>query len=196
MIKSNVFIAALALLSSTCRNTCSENVPPDPYNQLLFGWGASHPGWGETLERVHTVDVLFRHCRHFFRKDEGLIRGIHEFWIEVPVSILLSDSDSNDSKDIGFFGANFLFAWIFPEIPAGEPYFMIGGGPVYVAADIDGVGSDLCGNYQAGGGIRFEINRQPVNVEARLHHISNLGMAEPNVPLNSTKLFFGFTLPF
>ncbi|MEN8254332.1 MAG: acyloxyacyl hydrolase [Verrucomicrobiota bacterium] len=30
----------------------------------------------------------------------------------------------------------------------------------------------------------------------RYHHISNLGMAEPNIPLNSVKVFVGATLPF
>ena len=103
----------------------------------------------------------------------------------------------NDSNDFGIVGLNFLFAWIFPETPIGEPYFMFGGGPVYVAADIDGVGSDLCGNYQAGVGVRLNlIENHPVDLELRFHHISNLGMAEPNVPLNSTKLFLGFMLPF
>jgi len=177
--------------------SCAESGKPESYNLLLLGYGSSHPGWGDTTERVETVDVVFRHCRPFFERDTGWILGKHEFWIELPVSFIVSDSDSSDSRDIGFFGADFLFAWIFPETPIGEPYFMIGGGPVYVAADIDGVGSDLCGNYQAGGGMRLNlIENHPINLEARYHHISNLGMATPNVPLNSTKFFLGFNLPF
>ena len=74
---------------------------------------------------------------------------------------------------------------------------MIGGGPQYVMADIEGVGSDLCGNYQAGVGLRLNLFAEhPVDLELRFHHISNLGMADPNVPLNSTKAYVGFSLPF
>lgn len=175
----------------------AESAKPKSYNQVLLGYGTSHPDWGETKERVETVDIVWRHCRHFFERDTGWIHGTHEFWIELPASFIVSDSDSNDSRDIGFIGANFLFAWIFPEIPIGSPYFMIGGGPIYVAADIEGVGSDLSGNYQAGGGIRLNVfENHPVNLEVRFHHISNLGLASPNVPLNSTKLFLGFNLAF
>ncbi len=166
------------------------------FNQLLFGYGTSHPGWGDTTERVQTLDVVFRHARHFFEKESGWIRGTHEFWVEAPVSILLSDSDHNDSDDLGMIGLNFLFAWIFPETKIGNPYILAGGGPQYILADIEGVGSDLCGNYQFGGGVRFTVKDRPVNLELRYHHISNLGMEDPNISLNSTKIFLGFTLPF
>ena len=170
--------------------------PKNRYNQLLFGYGTSHPGWGETTERVQTLDLVFRHARIFKTKEEGWLQGNHEFWIETPVSILLSDSDSNDANDLGMVGLNFLFAWVFPETKMGSPYLLIGGGPQYIVADIDGVGSDLCGNYQMGCGLKFTVKNHPVNLELRYHHISNLGMEEPNIPLNSTKLFLGFTLPF
>ena len=167
------------------------------YNQLLLGGGSSIKGFGETDQEVRTLDVLWRHARIFKEKEEGWLRGNHEFWIEAPVSIILSDSDNMDSHDFGMVGLNILFAWVFPETPVGSPYFMIGGGPQYIMADIEGVGSDLCGNYQMGCGLRFNIADQyPVNLEIRYHHISNLGLAEPNVPLNSIKVFVGATLPF
>jgi lipid A 3-O-deacylase len=197
MTSKPVFILCFLCLSGMRPAFCAESTRPKPYNQVLLGYGTSHPGWGETTERVQTVDVVFRHCRHFFEKDSGWIKGTHEFWIEAPVSVILSDSDDMDSNDFGIVGLNFLFAWVFPETPIGSPYFMVGGGPQYVLADIEGVGSDLCGNYQAGGGIRLNlIEDHPINLELRFHHISNLGFAEPNVSLNSTKLLLGFMLPF
>ncbi|MEN8256041.1 MAG: acyloxyacyl hydrolase, partial [Verrucomicrobiota bacterium] len=183
----SAFIGTAACLAETDRNH---------YNQLLLGSGSSIKGFGETSQEVRTVDVLWRHARIFHEKEEGLLRGNHEFWIEAPVSIILSDTDAMDSHDFGIVGLNFLFAWIFPETAIGEPYFMIGGGPQYVLADIEGVGSDLCGNYQTGIGTRFLFaDKHPVNLEIRYHHISNLGMAEPNIPLNSVKVFVGATLP-
>jgi lipid A 3-O-deacylase len=167
------------------------------YNQFLLGGGSSIKGFGETDQEVRTVDVLWRHARIFGKKETGWIRGNHEFWIETPVSIIIEDSDAQDSNDFGMIGLNFLFAWVFPKTRLGEPYFLIGGGPEYVIADIEGVGSDLCGNYQMGIGTRFLVaDKHPVNLEVRYHHISNLGMAEPNVPLNSVKIYAGFTLPF
>jgi len=167
------------------------------YNQILIGGGSSIKGFGATSQEVKTLDLLWRHARIFKKNETGWLKGNHEFWIETPFSILLSDSDNNDSGDIGMVGLNFLFAWVFPPTAIGEPYFLIGGGPQYIMANIDGVGSDLCGNYQMGLGLRFHLTEeQPINLEIRYHHISNLGMAEPNIPLNSVKFFCGFTLPF
>ncbi len=187
----------LLLFATTLRAETGTAPERRHYNQLLLGGGSSIKGFGETDQEVRTVDVLWRHARIFKEKEEGWLRGNHEFWIEAPVSIILSDSDNMDSNDFGMVGLNFLFAWVFPETTIGNPYFMIGGGPQYVLADIEGVGSDLCGNYQMGCGLRFNVADQyPVNLEIRYHHISNLGMAEPNVPLNSVKLFVGATLPF
>lgn len=167
------------------------------YNQGLLGAGTSIKGFGETDQDVQTVDIVFRHARVFFEKENGWIRGKHEFWMEAPVSILVHDSDANDSNDFGMVGLNFLAVWVFPETPIGSPYFMIGGGPQYILADIEGVGSDLCGNYQSGIGTKFKVKKKyDVNLEVRYHHISNLGMAEPNVPINSVKIYLGATLPF
>jgi hypothetical protein len=174
-----------------------ENKARTWHNQLLMGGGSSIKGFGETDQEVATVDIVFRHARIFFEKTEGLIKGRHEFWIEAPLAIIIRDSDHNDANDFGMVGLNFLAAWMFPDTLIGEPYFMIGGGPQYIMADIDGVGSDICGNYQAGLGTRFRIkDKHPVNLELRYHHISNLGMEDPNVPLNSVKVFLGFRLPF
>jgi len=170
---------------------------PTPYNQLLLGYGKSHQGWGMTTERVETADIAWQHCRPMFEVDKTWIKGTHEFWIELPFSLLLSDSDRDDSDDIGIVALNFLFAWIFPQSPIGELYLMGGGGPVYMLANIDGVGSDLCGNYQAGIGLRLPpIAEQTISLECRYHHISNLDMATPNVSLNSTKILIGVSLPF
>jgi opacity protein-like surface antigen len=167
------------------------------YNQILVGGGSSIKGFGHTSQEVATVDVLWRHASIFHEKESGWLRGNHEFWIEAPVSFIVHDNNTVDSHGLGMVGLNFLFAWVFPETKVGNPYFMIGGGPQYILADIEGVGSDLCGNYQMGGGLRFNITeKHPINLEIRYHHISNLGMADPNVPLNSVKIFVGATLPF
>ena len=173
---------------------------PDPvsesniYNQILLGGGRSFKGFGDTDQEVRTVDVVWRHARILEENKTGWLKGNRELWIEAPFSFIVSDTDNQDSNDIGIVGLNFLFAWVFPQTDLGQPYVLAGGGPVYVLADIDGVGSDLCGNYQAGCGLRFNAEENhPINLELRYHHISNLGMADPNVPLNSIKLFVGFT---
>jgi len=167
------------------------------YNEVFLGGGSSIKGFGATSQEVRTIDILWRHARIFQKKQRGWLRGNHEFWMELPFSFLVSDSDSNDSDDVGIVGANFLFAWVFPKTEVGKFYFLIGGGPQYIIANIDGVGSDLCGNYQMGLGIRISLPKEKsVSLEVRYHHISNLGFAEPNIPLNSVKFFFGMMLPF
>jgi hypothetical protein len=70
----------------------------------------------------------------------------------------------------------------------------LGGGPRYVFADIEGVGSRTPGNYQAGLGYRLTGPRQTVlRLDVRYIHISNLGLASPNVPLNSIAAYLGMT---
>ena len=193
-MKKSTAILLVALLGAA--NLFAETKTTS-YNQILLGGGSSIKGFGETDQEVATVDVLWRHARIFKEKKEGWLRGNHEFWIEAPVSFIVHDNDTVDSHGLGMVGLNFLFAWVFPETRMGNPYFMIGGGPQYILADIEGVGSDLCGNYQMGCGLRFNVaEKHPVNLEIRYHHISNLGMADPNVPLNSVKIFVGATLPF
>ncbi len=193
-MKKSTAILLVALLGAA--NLFAETKTTS-YNQILLGGGSSIKGFGETDQEVATVDVLWRHARIFKEKKEGWLRGNHEFWIEAPLSFIVHDNDTVDSHGLGMVGLNFLFAWVFPETRMGNPYFMIGGGPQYILADIEGVGSDLCGNYQMGCGLRFNVaEKHPVNLEIRYHHISNLGMADPNVPLNSVKMFVGATLPF
>ena len=168
------------------------------YGVILVGGGSSIPGWGSTTERVKTVDIIPRYC-HILNADmgQGWYQANHELWIEMPFSYIASDSDPQDSGDIGIFSANFLAALVFQPHRALNPYVSAGGGPVYVAADIEGVGSDLCGNYMAGAGIRLKASAlRYFNVEARYHHVSNLNMADPNVPLNSLKIMLGMTIRF
>ena len=196
MTKTASFTAILLGCALTAASQ-EEKETKTTYNQWFIGGGSSIKGFGETDQEVVTADLIFRHARLFFEREEGFARGRHEFWIEAPISFILYDTDNQDSNDIGFIGLNFLAAYIFQDTAIGEPYLMIGGGPQYLMGDIEGVGSDICGNYQAGIGTRFRYkDKHRFNLEIRYHHISNLGMAAPNVPLNSVKIFIGGDLPF
>ncbi len=181
-----------------CIPVYGEVISDSNYTGILLGYGVSHPGFGETTERLQVLDVI---PRFSFVQDEKIGSDWYtinrELWIELPVSIILSDTDSTDHHDIGLISATFLMALVSKANPDIEPYLTVGGGPVYLAGDIDGVGSDICGNYQLGLGIRF---KSPIghilNFECRYHHISNMGLASPNVPLNSTKFALGTIIPF
>jgi len=162
------------------------------YWATLGGYGMSVPGWGKTTERVKTIDVVLRYS-HVLDKDWGRswYRGNHEFWVELPLSFVI------DPNTDPIFSMNFMVSWVFTSSRVIQPYVMAGGGPVYAESDIPGMGSSLCGNYQAGGGFRIHLSeRIALNAELRYHHISNLGMASPNVPLNSVKAFSGLTFAF
>ena len=176
----------------------AEVVSESSYGGLLCGYGMSYPGWGETTERVQVLDVIPRFCRVL---DEKMGQDWYclnrELWVETPISLILSDTDSKDNHDVGVIGTSFLLALVSKARSNIEPYLIAGGGPVYLLGDIKGVGSDLCGHYQAGGGVRFKVGcGQVFNLEVRYHHISNLDMASPNVPLNSTKVLLGTTWQF
>ena len=162
----------------------------ESYMAILGGYGATHVGMGKTSEHVETADIVFRYGR-VLRSEIGSswYKGHHDLLIEFPVHIVLRPVASP------MFGMNFLASYFFTTYKKGSPYFFAGGGPVFIeAGSIDGVGSSLNGNYQAGIGFLFKTERgHNLNVEYRFHHISNAGTKDPNVPLNSSKLLLGIT---
>ncbi len=155
---------------------------------VLVGAGESFPGWGATTERVKTLDMTLRYAglvnRNFGPKEWHLRE---QLWIELPLFWAFEPSDGP------IFSMNFLLCILYERYASCQPYMTLGGGPVYAEADIPGMGSRLCGNYQAGGGIRFPFGRTALHIEARYHHISNLGMADPNVPINSLRGLLGLS---
>ena len=91
-------------------------------------------------------------------------------------------------------GINFLANYTFTANEQWQPYIFGGGGPVYIFADIPGMGSNLNGNFQFGIGLGYSLNKKNrLLFEVRYHHISNAGTADPNEPLNSSKFILGIT---
>jgi hypothetical protein len=156
---------------------------------LLGGYGQSFPGWGQTTQRVETIDLIPRYNHRIFSDiGSGWYRGVHSLLLEVPISFVVSPDDS------AMVGINFLAAYTFTADQIWQPYLFGGGGPVYSSADIPGMGAELNGNYQFGVGIQYDCGaNHQLLVELRYHHISNAGSREPNEPLNSVKMLIGFT---
>ncbi len=156
---------------------------------ILGGYGQSFPGWGQTTERVETVDIVPRYNHLVFDNiGSGWYQGFHSLLLELPVSLVVTPDVS------AMVGINFLAAYTFTAGQKWQPYLFGGGGPVYSFADIDGMGADLNGNYQFGTGIKYDLkNSHKLLVEVRYHHISNAGTREPNDPLNSIKFLVGLT---
>jgi hypothetical protein len=156
---------------------------------ILGGYGQSVPGWGQTNERVETLDLIPRYNHHIFDNiGSGWYRGFHSLLLELPVSVVVSPDVS------AILGINFLASYTFTTTEQWQPYLFGGGGPVYSFADIPGMGADLNGNYQFGIGLNYHLDtHRKLLFELRYHHISNGGSEEPNVPLNSCKLLVGVT---
>ncbi|MBI5556894.1 MAG: acyloxyacyl hydrolase [Deltaproteobacteria bacterium] len=156
---------------------------------ILGGYGQSFPGWGQTTERVETLDLAPRYS-HVILADlgSGWYRGFHALLLELPVHLLISPETS------AMVGLNFLACYTFTAADTLRPYLFGGGGPVYSFADIPGMGAELNGNYQFGLGLEYKQTKaHNLLFEVRCHHISNGGSEEPNEPLNSVKLLFGIT---
>lgn len=158
---------------------------------VLGGYGQSVPDWGLTEQRVETLDLVPRWSHPLFgigMTERRWYSGFHSVFIETPVSLTLSPEVSS------IVSVNVLAAWTFAAGEVWRPYIFGGGGPVYSFADIPGMGADVNGNYQFGLCLerRLESGRRLL-LEARYHHISNAGSAEPNVPLNSWKLLAGLS---
>jgi len=156
---------------------------------FLSGYGQSVPGWGQTTQRVETIDLIPRYNHVIFDNlGAGWYHGYHSLMLEVPFSFVVSPGKS------AMVGVNFLAAYTFTSGGQWQPYVFGGGGPVYSFADIPGMGADLNGNYQFGAGLKYDwqVDHQLL-FELRYHHISNAGTEDPNDPLNSMKVLVGFT---
>lgn len=156
---------------------------------FLGGYGQSFPGWGQTTQRVQTVDLVPRYSHHILDNiGSGWYQGFHSILVELPVDVVVSPDVSS------MVGMNFLACYTFTAGTEIRPYLFAGGGPVYSFANIPGMGARWNGNYQFGLGLEYgAIPNHNLLFEFRLHHISNGGSKEPNEPLNSCKLLVGIT---
>ena len=156
---------------------------------ILGGYGLSHKGLGATDTRVETVDIIMRYG-HFLTEELGTswYKGRHEIFIEVPFRTVVQPETALMT------GITFMAAWNFTAGNLMIPYIFAGGGPVYTNLDIPGLGAELNYSYEGGAGIHYFIGKEmSVNFNYRLHHISNAGTADPNEPLNSSRILIGFS---
>jgi lipid A 3-O-deacylase len=156
---------------------------------VLFGYGSSYPGWGQTKIRVETIDTVLRYeLPKYHDLGSSWYKGDHTVFIEVPVHFLV------DRSGPPMIGCTFLANYTFTESKQYRPYVFAGGGPLYVPADIPGMGTHVNGNYQCGIGMHYPLEGSHALIfEVRYHHVSNAGLAEPNDPLNSLKFMLGYT---
>ncbi len=187
LVFASLMVSCLLLTAPACP-ALSFDVSHDS-TAVLIGYGQSIPGWGQTTERVQTIDVVPRYDHVIFSDiGSGWLRGQYSTLVEVPIHIVCSPVVSS------MVGLNFLASYKFTADKQWRPYIFGGGGPVYSFADIPGMGAEWNGNYQFAVGLDHPINpTQSVLFEIRYHHISNGGSADPNVPLNSIKVLFGLT---
>ncbi len=186
------FVLLILLISTLLRANSAEAGGLDTSHDnwaVIGGYGQSIPGWGETTERVETLDLIPRYNHVIFDNiGSGWYQGYHSLLLEIPVSLVVSHDVST------ILGVNFLAAYTFTAGQRWYPYIFGGGGPVYSFADVPGMGADFNGNYQFGIGLKYALQkRYNLLFELRYHHISNGGSKEPNDPLNSCKLLFGIT---
>ncbi len=156
---------------------------------ILGGYGVTHPGFGDTETRVKDIDLILQYG-YFLSEEKGKswYKGRHELLVEIPLYIVYHPESAIMT------GVNFLACWNFTASEKIIPYVFAGGGPVYTNLDISGLGSEFNGNYQAGLGFNYFMRENiSINLNYRLHHISNAGTAEPNEPLNSSMILLGIS---
>ncbi|MEE4243496.1 MAG: acyloxyacyl hydrolase [Desulfopila sp.] len=186
---SVIAFTAISSVSAIHAYSAVIGTPSPPEFAVLAGYGSSHPGLGETETRVETVDLVLRGSSVLIDEvGASWYRGYHSLMVELPFHFF------TDREEVPMIGLNFLATYTFTSLSFGQPYVFAGGGPLYIDADIEGMGADWNGNYQFGAGVNFPLqNGRAFLVEARYHHVSNAGSSDPNIPLNSTKFLLGFT---
>ncbi|MBT0663329.1 acyloxyacyl hydrolase [Geobacter pelophilus] len=162
---------------------------------VLGGYGITHRGFGATVTQVQTVDAILRYG--YFLSDEvakgSLVQGRHELLVELPLHLTV------DPRTRIMTGLYLLGSWKFTGLSEQKlyPYAFAGGGPLYNDLGLATQGTRLNYSYQGGVGMQYLL-RPGVAVigEYRYHHISNAGTAEPNEPLNSSKILLGISKQF
>jgi len=162
---------------------------PDSSWTLLGGYGISHKGLGKTREKVQVLDLIPQYNRILLRDvGSSWYKGYHSLLLELPLTLVL-DPDVSP-----MVGVNVLGSWTFDSSETMQPYLFGGGGILYTNADIPGLGAEVDGNWQFGGGVRYRLQSgRWLKVEYRFHHISNAGTEDPNDPINSSKILVGMT---
>lgn len=156
---------------------------------VLGGYGQTHRNLGDTRTRVQQLDAKLQYG-YFLTEEAGKswYKVRHEVLIELPFSVVFHPDDAVIT------GVNVLACWDFTASDIIVPYFFAGGGFVYTDLNVPELGSDFNGNYQGGIGVHYILKKNLIiDLNYRLHHISNAGTAEPNNPLNSSKFLLGLT---
>lgn len=159
---------------------------------FLAGYGITHKGFGATRTRVQTVDFIGRYG--YFLSDQmghGWYRGQFEHVVELPLHLVV------DPRTRIMTGANLLANWKFTGLAQDRlfPYAFAGGGVLFVDLGLPTMGSRLDFSYGGGTGLQYLWRKDlAFSGEYRYHHISNADTAEPNEPLNSSKILFGISL--
>ncbi|OGR25456.1 MAG: lipid A 3-O-deacylase [Desulfuromonadaceae bacterium GWB2_53_15] len=190
--KTFLFFGLLAILSTALPVSADNPVSSAKREYgVLVGYGISHIGFGETRHQVQTMDTIIR--AGFFLSDEigkgSWYQGRHEVLLELPYHL------ATDHSGRSMAGLYVLGHWRFTGIDAIVPYVLAGGGPLYVDLGLPTMGTKLCFSYQGGTGLQYLIDKKTaLNLEYRYHHISNAGTAEPNEPINSSKILLGISV--
>jgi len=183
-------VFALLLILSVAVPVSAENPASRATGEYggLTGYGITHKYFGATRTQVQTWDAIARYGR-FLSDEVGVgswYQGRHELLVELPYHMAV---DHNGRSMVGGY---LLGSWKFTGLKDTAPYVFAGGGPLYVDLGLPTMGTRLCYSYQAGTGLQYFMDRKrALNVEYRYHHISNAGTAQPNEPLNSSKILFG-----
>jgi opacity protein-like surface antigen len=157
---------------------------------FLTGYGTSHIGFGDTRHQVQTCDAILR--AGFFLSDEvgkgSWYQGRHEVLLELPYHLAVNKNGRS------MVGGYMLGHWRFTALTTMVPYVLAGGGPLFVDLGLPTMGTKFCFSYQGGTGLQYFIDKNvALNGEYRYHHISNAGTANPNEPINSSKILFGIS---
>lgn len=191
-IRLLLFLAVLTLIQTSPAHAV------DPINisgssgeyAMLGGYGITHHGFGATRTEVQTVDAILRYG--YFLSDEvgkdRWFQGRHELLIELPLHLTV---DPRTRIMTGFY---LLGSWKFTGLAEKKfyPYVFAGGGPLYNDLGLSTQAARLNFSYQGGTGLQYMLSTDIALIaEYRYHHVSNAGTAEPNEPLNSSKIFLG-----
>ncbi|VAW35866.1 hypothetical protein MNBD_DELTA03-1706, partial [hydrothermal vent metagenome] len=185
-----IIIAALLFLRPLAAKAGNAVRVGDSKWVALGGYGFTHTNLGRTKVWLDTAFLALGYERVASEEfGPSLLKGYYSVRVEVPVHYIIAPHNGLMT------GVNFIALWTLTDVSKEyKPYFLAGGGPVYIGPKIYGMSRHLNGTYLLGMGVDLDVGlAKKLKLEYRFNHISNGGQEEPNVPLNSSRLLIGFS---
>ena len=186
LVRMEKFFIAVALLMSSL--AWAQARPEDGGHEVEIWTGGGHSVPGGTSD-VNAWNVGLRYGWILTRPHgPGFLNGRFEYAVDVVPRFVVFQR-YNTAYGAGFSPLGLM--WDFAARGRFEPYFELGGGPLFTNHDVPTGTSSVNFTPSAALGMHLLGDKHAVSIEVRYLHISNAGLSDPNPGINTVQVRVG-----